>query len=169
MQVYEVGKRYPALFHGTDGVTFLVNPGLSILVRIASPTRSELKAMKAGSNLGIASAIINGVIFVFVKFGDLEWFDAPFYPHINTVKPLPEFGNGLTILVGDPVTGELYSTRLIALPPLFCDNLQEQYKRIPEETITQKELFQKITGLYSRYTSEQLMKISKAETFLIRR
>ena len=81
---YEVGKRYSELRTGVDGVQFDIDDSGAVLkFQYNKPSAQELKAFESSNSFEIRSVTLNGIAYILIKMGNLEWVDAPYTPHLS--------------------------------------------------------------------------------------
>ena len=95
--------------------------GFKFICSMNWPTAKEKREFKTGvSQFNLA--VVDGIIFFLVRFGTLNWMDAPFNVHQyrdNRMQmleePGPTQGYGLHVMLVDSRTGTLVHQRLIGL------------------------------------------------------
>lgn len=167
MQKFEIGKPYQAgVTKIPEGIVFdFSQAGGFLRIVFNAPTREELREIKKGKiKLGLLEK--DGIIFFFIKFGELYWMDAPY--NIAFSKPY-EFGQladensgyAVQIVLVDGKTGIIKAIKLIGLPHelsvKFRDMVQKQ-KKAPV-----KDFDSVLSRIYTRYLTGDL--IQEAETY----
>lgn len=165
---YEVGKRYPELKTGVDSVQFDINDSTSVLVfEYNKPSAQELKAFENSNSFEIRSVTLNGIAYILVKMGDLEWVDAPYTPHLSLdLTNLPNLndekslGLGLMSVLIDSSTGEICKIRLIGLGNRFSKLLIKDVIELSQMPFNSILYNMSINDTYSRYTTRALVRLS---------
>ena len=169
MQQLEVGKPYQeGLKRIPEGRVFDVNEGGGFLRIVCdSPLDSEIKEITQGKkNLGLLEK--DGIIFFLVKFGSLDWMDAPY--NVARSKPfdLQELtdenkGYAVQIVLIDGMTGLVMALKLIGLPHDMSKRLKELIEKQQETPINDYDAV--LNRIYSSYDTDDLAKL--ADKFLL--
>lgn len=157
---FQVGK--PTGSIGPDQVQFdITDSGGLLIIRMSNPTPKEQQAFKEGIKLRFA--VVNNIIFVLVKFGGLNWMDAPYYRNFSInrtkeFKPLPE-GQGLSvhIMLINGANGILVDQRIVVLTNKFTNAL---YKSINSQP-TMLDYDIRLNNALARYRTNDLVKLSE--------
>lgn len=167
MKRFEVGQVIEKFKNHQECVQFdISDAGATMLVFFASPAQEEIKQFKAGANFEIKFTELQGVIMITVKIGNLNWMDAPYTPHLS--KNLTKFelpnankGLGLTLVLIDAITGEIKNMRLLGLSERFTKQLFGIAMEQKMEDFDMIEYNKSINRIYSMYSTEEIVKISK--------
>ena len=165
---YEVGKRYPELRTGVDRVQFDIDDSTAVLVvNYNNPSEKELKAFESTNSFEIRAITLDGVSYILVKMGGLEWVDAPYTPHLSLdLTHLPNLeddenmGLALLIFLIDSSTGELCKIRLIGLGNRFSKLLINDVKELSQMSFDSTLYHMSINNTYSKYATPALVKLS---------
>ena len=120
MNTFSVGTRYPEFASGADIIRCAVDAsGITLFVSLAGISASEEAQFQQDAPFEVRYCVVRGVFFWLVKFGLMEWMDAPYNPALGEPVELALVDDGagyaLTILLFDSRTGELRNIRLIGL------------------------------------------------------
>jgi hypothetical protein len=132
------------------------------------PSAQELKAFESSNSFEIRSVTLNGVSYILVKMGDLEWVDAPYTPHLsldltnlpNLNKDEKSLGLGLMIVLIDSSTGEICKMRLIGLGNRFSKLLIKDVIELLQMPFNSTLYNMSINDTYSKYTTRALVRLS---------
>jgi hypothetical protein len=160
---YKVGEKHQEFADGTEGVYFAIDTsGFIMTVKFNSPTTKERDEFKSEKPFSIKLLEISGIIIVLVKFGSLNWMDAPFSPWLGNkaifLGHIPEgAGYGLTIMLIDSKSGEILSLRLIGLNQRLSEEFRKMVYSAPKLT---REEYDKAVSNVFKHTTNQLVKMS---------
>lgn len=149
-----------------DGSRFdITDSGSTLFLYLSKPTSEEIQAIKRGK-FQIAYYVDDDVIFILLKFENMNWIDAPYNIHLSkqlTKINKIEDGQGLslTILLVDASSGILKSMRLIGLPSEFSKNLKNDIdnQSLVDFDIQKYDL--KVISICKEYTTDELIKYAK--------
>lgn len=110
--------------------------------------------------------MIKGVIFLLIKFGNLEWMDMPYNVVLGPLDPLQKIENdnegyAMTIILADTYTGKIEA---LILHGMSNKTSKEFYKLIEEQkriNQTINEYNQNLNAVYQSYSTKDLLKFSK--------
>lgn len=137
--------------------------GPSLVIHIPSPTKHEISQVRKGK-AKFCLAQSNGVLFVMSKFGDLEWFDAPYHvclhaPHLWGV--VEEYQKGLrfnlAILLVDSSTGNQCGARVLTWSPHFSERFEALIEFQKSRPISRIDYDLAIERTYSMYPNSKSM------------
>ena len=167
MKRIEVGTVYRKDMIGCEDGTYLdVNEtGITLEVYFDTPTESEIKDFKAGSNYKIGLFKRDGVLFFLTKFGNSNWMDAPYFIKLRkeATNPLVNItdstsGYSLNVLLIDAKTGILKANRLIGLNNRFSKLLKQELDKQLESTINDRfEYNNVLNSIFQRYTTKNMV------------
>jgi hypothetical protein len=128
---FEVGKVEPAFVGHPESTMFDIDQSGSVLyVFFDSPTEKDVQQFSAESRFEIRYAVIDSCIDILVKFGDLNWMDAPFSPHLSKSDNISNIDDGqglaLVVVFADGRTGTVKALRLIGLGTNFSRALRDE-------------------------------------------
>lgn len=134
--IYRVGKVYPEFATGEEGPSCaMTDNGLIVVVKMQGITAREEAQFKAGTPMEIRFVSVRGAFFFLFRFGEMDWMDAPFSPHLAPAFKLDDVADGqgysCTVMLVDSKTGELRSLRLMGLGTDFCRALKKELGALP--------------------------------------
>lgn len=161
----EVGKIYNEAIHHNEGCYFgISDEGASLFVYFDRPTKDEIENFKAENRFEMRLLELSDIMVFLVKFGSLNWMDAPYTPYLSrnlsSVHTETGKGLGLTVLLFDTSTGRLESMRLIGLSERFTEKISNAVKELKEKPFDKKTYFDSINRLFMRYSTDDLVKMS---------
>lgn len=133
--LYQVGEVNEKLI-GNERVIFDINDSGAVLyVLFDNPTKNEIQQFD--KDIEIRYVKVGSVFMMLFKFGNLNWIDAPYSPHLSRFAELEEpadgEGIGLQIIFGDCRTGMVHYLRLVGLSTEFSrkmvSDIAEDLKR----------------------------------------
>jgi hypothetical protein len=166
MQKLEVGQPYQeGLKHIPEGIAFDFNQdGGFLRIVFDSPLDSEINEITQGKiKLGLLEE--SGIIFFFIKFGELPWMDAPYNvalsKHYNLEELIDEKGYALQIVLIDGITGIVHALKLIELPYAMSRSFKEMVEKQRKTQI--KDYDKVLNRIYSKYETDAL--VEEAEIY----
>lgn len=150
---FKVGECYSFL-KGKEGVDFSFGNGKAILsVVFNEPTKYEIKEFSKGIEYNLT--IIDGVIWLIWKVGDLSYMDSPFVANLQNNKNFV-LGDGLevVVLLADNRNGEVKVKRNIMLDPKFTSVLSRHIAT--QNELIFKDALLKIFKAQSMYTPNEM-------------
>lgn len=125
---YVKGETVPEYIGHADATQFDLRAGHAILfVLLSKPTPEELKQIKY-RKMEARLTCLTDILWLTFKFGNLDYMDAPFTPHLVKSIQLPEDLNGacdiLQIVVVDTSNGCVCALRAIKLSEAFSAALR---------------------------------------------
>lgn len=168
MQALEVGKPYQeGVSRIPEGIVFDFNQGGGILRLVFdSPLDSEIKEIKKGKiELGLLEK--EGIIFFLIKFGKLEWMDAPYNSALSNPFDLEELqdekaGYAVQIVLIDGMTGIVHALKLIGLPYAMSVKFKQLVEQQRQSPI--RDYDGALNVIYSRYSTMDLLKGADVHT-----
>lgn len=166
LYAFEVGKIIPEFKnHAEETVFDIDDSGGKLLVFFNNPTQNEIAQFQKNINFEIRSVEIQDVIMMTVKFGSLNWMDAPYTPHLSlglTKAIEPKAGEGLTlfIMLIDVSTGAIKSLRVIGLSNEFTRNLLQSMRRVKEKEFLPDIYNINRERIFKMYKTTQIVKMS---------
>ena len=169
MQILEVGKPYPeGLKRIPEGMIFNSDQSGGLLrIVFESPLESEIKEITQGKiKLGLLEEA--GIIFFFIKFGELPWMDAPYNVDLSKFYDLEDLtdkkkGYAVQIVLIDGITGIVQALKLIELPHEMSKHFNEVVEKQRATPI--KDYDNVLNRIYSRYDTDTLVK--EVEIYLV--
>ena len=157
----EVGKTYKeGLNRIPEGIVFDFNQGGGFLrIVFDCPLANEVSGVKIGKiDLGLLEE--SGIIFFFIKFGELPWMDAPYNIALSEPFELQALtddnqGYAVQIVLVDGMTGIVKALKLIELPnsmSLKFKGLVEKQRAAPVKNYDRV-----LNQIYSRYDTDDLL------------
>lgn len=166
MYKYEVGQCIENFKNHKEGVQFdISDDGATMLVFFETPTQNEIEQFKSGKKFEIRFIILNDVIMITTKIGNLNWMDAPYTPHLSknlTKYQIPNEGEGLglTLYLVDTATGEIKHMRLLGLSERFTRKLFGSAMEIKMKEFDKTQYIIKLSDIFNRYDTKQIAKMS---------
>ena len=104
-------------------------------------------------------------IMVFlVKFGSLNWMDAPYTPHLSRglseIRTEEGKGLGVTIMLFDTASGKLESMRLVSLSEKFTERISNAVNELRRKSFNNLTYNNLLNMLFMRYSTDDLVKMS---------
>lgn len=165
MEKLEVGSFYRKGIYGyprPDGPKFFFdNSGGVIELFFRFPTQEELDNIRSGPmKIGLLEK--NGIIFVFVKFGAMEWMDIPYNPNLSGEFEFQEVeegkGYGITILLIEATNGEIQCIRYIGAPTRWSRDFKRLTLELKERAFNKDFYDKSINEIYRNYSTPELLK-----------
>lgn len=161
---YRVGKVYPEFATGEEGPSCaMTDNGLMVVVKMPGITAWEEAQFKAGTPMELRFVSVRGVFFFLLRFGDMDWMDAPFSPHLAPAFKLDDLADGqgysCTVMLADSKTGELRSLRLIGLGTGFCLALKKELRALP--AMPTLDYYYTLDAVMAAYPTAALAKLAK--------
>ena len=138
MNIYEVGKMYPEMRNKADSLYLSIDgSGLMLISLLNKPTSKETQAFNRHSDLSVAAGRMFDLLYLCVKFGNLNWMDCTYTPHLGEIPNLPDatdgMGYALHICMFDTSTGVLPGWKQGFLPaPPFQTFSQVRLRVTPQ-------------------------------------
>lgn len=170
-----VGNVYDEIIGEPDTIRFDINGnGGVLLVLYNNPTDHEISQFSSGADFEVRFTEILDMIILTFKFGDRNWMDAPYSPHISQNLNLPDYlnkgeGMALTVLLFDTVTGQLKSIRVIGLATEFTIQFMQEIKKNLKLPFNRMQYEITKEFIYSNFTTVQIAEQSKYRYKLERR
>ncbi len=154
---YEVGQR--VLSPCQDGVTFdLTDSGALLVIHMRNLTTEETQAFKQA--LAFRSVVHEGVIFVLVRMGSLQWMDAPYYRwrsrNLTEIELPGDSHSGLAVhaMLVEATTGVLVAQKLVGMDNATSVRILEAAREQPEIP----DYNARLARIYAQYSTEELLK-----------
>ncbi len=162
--MYTVGKVYPEFATGEEGPSCaMTDNGLIVVVKMPGITAQEEAQFKAGNPMEIRFVSVRGTFFFLLRFGSMDWMDAPFSPHLAPAFKLDDVADGqgyaCTVMLVDSKTGELRNFRLIGLGTGFSRALKKELAALP--AMPTLDYYHTLDAVMSAYPTSALVKIAK--------
>ena len=161
-QAYVVGERYDEM-RGREGVVVHVaDDGINIIIGFNNPTTEELSSVKSNSPFELRLYDYKGVIFFLMKFGSMNWMDAPYNVHLSRnltelMTPGEDGGYAIHIMFFDSRTGELKSNRLVSMSNAQSHLLYKLIQEQKDRPFSKIEHDMTIANIYGRMTTKQML------------
>lgn len=161
---YVVGEKYPNIIGHQDEIKFdITDGGVIIPIYMYKPSADEISQMKDTASVKMAYVARNNVIIMLLKFGSLNWMDAPYTPWLSKdLTHLPETvgpdeGLSAHLLLFDSSNGELMTQRLFSLRSNLSNDLIQEVRRIKTKPFDMQAYGSDINAAY-RYSTDELVK-----------
>ena len=148
-----------------DGAVFNCHKdcGPTLTLYFSSPSDEEISGIRRGE-ARFAIARHRDVSFMLLKFGGLDWMDAPFHAGLYAaeLRGMPrEWRPGtrlaLAVVIVDRDTGQKCGARLLSLSPHFWNTLAAQVARQASSPISQESYDSEIDDAYRAYATPRAM------------
>lgn len=170
MQDFIVGKVYQEVIGHQEGMLFDVDDsGIMVKVFFENPTNNEIKQFDVDKPFEMKLVELRNIIFPLLKFGNLQWMDAPYSVHLSKnlthlEVPTEETGLAMHIALYDTHTGKLCSNRIIGLSTNMSKKLIKIINEQKQKTFDRKEHDRNIRNVYAAYPTKKLVQMA-IETF----
>lgn len=166
MTTYTVGTRYPEFATGADIIRSAVTAsGITLTVSLAGISASEEAQFRQGAPFEIRFCTVRGVFFWLVKFGDMDWMDAPYNPALGEPVELDLIddseGYALTIMLFDSTTGELHNVRLIGLGTDFSRAVRREIQGLLAEPLPAYLYDNALAAVMAAYPTRDLVRMAR--------
>lgn len=165
LKKYEVGKVYKEAIRHNEGCYFdISDAGASLIVYFDTPTQEEIANFKSEERFEMRLLEFSEIMVFLVKFGSLNWMDAPYTPHLsrelNNIQVEKGKGLGVTIMLFDSASGKLESMRLISLSEKFTERIFRSINELKRRPFNNLSYNNSINALFMRYSTDDLVKMS---------
>ncbi len=172
---FEIGKTLPLTHNGQEGVSFLyTESGPLLIIAFDRPNPKEIASIQTG-DIQMALYTTESIIFVLSKFDALHWIDAPYYVRLHDNLTLnwseqiaEDHGIGLQIILIDAGSKIIKAQRYIGCSTKFSLELRNEIEKQYASTMTREEYLKKVNGIYSRLSTDDMVRRSTS-LFKIRR
>lgn len=170
MQDFTVGKVYEEAIGYQEGILFDVNDsGILVKVFFENPTNNEIEQFNADMPFEMKLVELRNIIFPLLKFGNLQWMDAPYSVHLSKNLDhleVPTEGNGLAMQIAlyDTHTGKLCNNRVIGLSTKMSKKLIKIINEQKQKPFDRREYDRNIRDVYATYPTKKLLQMA-IETF----
>ncbi len=162
---YEVGNIYQEAKGHNEGCYFdISDEGASIIVYFDRPTKKEIDSFRTEERFEIRLLELSNIMIFLIKFGSLNWMDAPYTPHLS--KELTEIktgkGKGLatTIMLFDTESGKLESMRFIGFSEKFTREISSAINGLLKKQFDKREYASQLNSLFAKYSTNDFVKMS---------
>lgn len=169
MEIFIVGNQYPQAKVEREFLDCnLVNGVISISMGFVSPSADIVKSFLAEAGVNISYIKINSVIFILLKFENLDWIAVPYSVHLDKKiggKKYPEDGEGfaIRIRVFDTSTGILCQNPIYALPVKASAELIKIIQEQEKEPFDQFQFDFDTMMIKLFYSTEDLVQLAMKE------
>lgn len=167
MQTFEVGKSYREALGHEESVMFdVTDSGVIIPIYFRGPREDEIQQFKSGEIIRMAYVAKNNVLIIMMKFGNLDWMDAPYTPYFSkNLTHLPDeipADEGLTahLLIFDTESGVLKTQRIFSLRERMSTALINEINEIKKKPFSLDAYNADLRSAY-RFTTSQLLRQAK--------
>jgi len=164
--LFKVGERYSQFAVSFDSIKFdISDSGAVLYVLMANPSEREVRQYRANNPFQIRFCVLDGVVFLLFRFGDLPWVDTPYHAglSLNLSTPpdiAPGEGLALHVMLANSSNGELKALRLISLGEEFSKKLLAEAKRQFEEKVTKDSHDTLVSKLYKSYSTNDMLSMA---------
>lgn len=153
----------PVIGH-PEGMYFTFNQsGAYAIANYTEPTNEEIAAFTAGNKVKIGLFREEGLLFILLKFGEMQWVDAPYNPAFEKLPPIPSFPDGSGIPLTCLMTSALYGTivagpRLVVLPTKLSREFCKAVQELVAAPVTGALYDLKLAGIQRMYSTEDMVR-----------
>lgn len=164
----EIGEKFflsinqEGLFFDTDKM------GANLIVGFYSPTQKEIAQFSTATDMRFGLSVIDNILFILAKIGDLNWMDAPYNPSFaSSLKPLDfeltdENGMRMWVYLVDVRTNILKAQRLIVLGRKFSRDFQHIAKGIVQKSGQVSDFNYRLQNVYKKYSTNNLVDLANS-------
>lgn len=169
--IISVGQPLSIMKDRPEGCVFtLIDDGMYLIVNFAAPTENEIKQVKCGAEFEIRYAVIEQIIMVTVKLGNLPWMECPFSPHLEVAAghlhpETLETGLPLTIIMTDANTAVINSARVVGISASFSSAINSTVKRVLNMPFNLANYNAELQSIFNSYSTERLVTMGASNTF----
>lgn len=165
----EVGKIYPGFKKGSpEGVKFdFGKSGALMVLAYDRPDIKEISNVRRG-RIKAGIVVCNGISFVLVKFGSLNWIDAPYHSALSKDFELTPINNekegyAWSIVMLDNGTGIVKVIRFVTMPNKMSTQLHDiidlQRGFVNSTSVFDQEAYDRgILEVYRKISTDELVK-----------
>ncbi len=167
---YRIGKKYPELANGMEGIVFDYSDcGAMIIQYMRNPSNTEIKDVQEG-NIELKMVSFKDVIALPARFGSGPWCDMWYTPHLSlklsSIDPdiiVPGEGQGIltTVLLVDSLTGEIKAMRTIAMSERFSRRFLKNALELAKKPFDYWKYNNSIGRIQAAYPSKKLASMSE--------
>lgn len=165
----EVGKVFFPFKGMREGVKFDVADGGCIMrIIYNNPTNKEIMNIRKGEvKFGLIER--EGILFVLVKFGSLNWMDFPYHIDLSIhltqglLEVTNDSGYSVQILLANGIDGMVKVMRLIAMPTRMSKKFKELADK--QQGTIRPNYNSLINLIYSTYSTDDLVKLAEIYTY----
>lgn len=162
---YEVGNIYPEVKGHNEGCYFdISDEGANLVVYFNRPTKEEIENFKSEKRFEMRLIELSDIMMFLVKFGSLNWMDAPYTPHLSKnlskINLEPEKGLAVTIMLFDTSNGHLESIRFISLSERFTEKIKKNIDDLMNRPFDKQNFNYSVNMIFSKYSTNELVKMS---------
>jgi hypothetical protein len=166
MHRFEVGKPYiPGKTRWPEGAEYnLLDSGHELRLFFKRPSKKEIEDIRRGAT-EFGLMIEEEIIFLLVRFGRLNWLDAPYSIHMVppdrrpdlTTELGPETRALLQCFLVDASSGILHVLRAVSLSPEFTRELYAAIGGQKKQPVTPDAYRRAVDRVYLRYSTEHMV------------
>jgi len=170
IMILTVGEPLAIMLGQPEGCRFFIrDDGMYLIINFQSPTQDEIEQVDSGSDFEMRWTIVDGIIMITVKLGNLKWMDAPFAPqleidtghlHIDDLSGLP-----LMIIMTDAPSAIIKKLRLIGPSASFISSMINAMKIAVKTPLSLSDYLKRVNAIYSRYSTSDLVMMGSSNIF----
>lgn len=161
MTAYKVGERYEEFIRPEGTVFDITDGGGLVVISFPNPSQKERNEFKDGK-AKIKVVRIDGITFILLKIGALNWVDAPFNIHLSQVNtldyPADGQGYGINVISVDGATGEVLGLKLASMTTRASKKLHEFIIDDTSTPFDEDDYTARLFGVFNRYSTDDLVK-----------
>ena len=134
-----------------------------LIVGFDGPTEREVSQF-ANGDIDFRSVVIDGVTMMCVKPGNLNWMDTAcdYNPDDVDLTLLPDgIGRLFSIILVDASNGRIVKMRAVSVGTVFSNTLTRQLWDQIQQEIYGPRLLNRVNGIYSRFSTKDLVKMAR--------
>lgn len=165
MRKIEVGQKIENMVFQGDGIKFdMDDSGGVLLLSMSRPSHEEIESVKGDLKLALTEK--NGCLFILVKFGSMDWMDAPYHvqlsKNLTKLQPLEEgMGYSCNIILYDE-TCTVRVLRLIGFSTKFSRLLERKIlDQMEDVSFDLGKYNSTINQIYANYSTNDLLKYAE--------
>ncbi len=164
---FVVGNILPSQVGKPDANIFdLADYGSILLMRLREPTTFEMSQFQSPAKR-IRISCLPDTLWMTFKFGEMEWNEAPFSPHLSTQAHLPQAiqtaCSNITIAVVDSLDGRVVHCERLKYDDAFSAALKTGVMQLLVQDFNKEEYDLFLDVVKSKYSTRQIAEMAIAE------
>lgn len=164
---FVVGNTIPGQAGKPDANIFdLADYGSFLFIRLKEPTFFEMSQFQRPAKR-IRITCLPNTLWMTFKFGELEWGEAPYSPHLSMQAHLPQTiqaaCSSLTIAVVDSLDGRLVYCERLKYDEAFSAALKTGVMQLLLQDFNREEYFLFLDAVKTRYSTREIAEKAIAE------
>ena len=164
---FSVGQTFPDQIGAPDRNLFdFANDGTILFMTLNKPTPAEIRQIRSGEKC-FRMTCFPGTLWLTFKFGELDWGEAPFSPHLCTQADLPRNLNDastyLHIVMVDSSDGVVKYYERLKYNDAFTAALKTGVILLLGEEFSREEYDAVLDAVQAKYSAEQIARKAVVE------